>query len=314
MPDNTIYVPFMLPISFYEVEPALLPQYLSQHMDDWQFENTIRTQETQGVKFPQKWQTSDTLKLQFESNFGSIQLQVIDCEENVYMTHIVSQVRINKYLTGFYVYEDTIDWSVLEPGTYWITLTLGAGIKTMISEPQILAETHENTLYFEYFNTKHHGDVVFETGIVFAYRVEAWLRKFDPANERTSYRDQRLNPTVLKSIPYRTWELIVGKDYGVPDWVAQKINWIFSCDDVTIDGKSYAVLEDSKMEPIDIDPIYPMHPWTLKIQEGLNRFSKIINLDQDTNKKIFISLSVDTTIHGDLAEPGAEVISIIDTE
>jgi hypothetical protein len=308
---NIIYIPFCNPVRFVELDPVQLPQYLTKHFDDYWASEQLQSFETV-VNFTQKYQTNDTIYLQFESNFASIQMSVIDCEQTVLLTQAATQVRANKYLAGYYVYELTLSLAAFSAGTIWLKLSLGLGSKFMISEPIELAETWPNTILFQYSNSKYHGDVIFETGIVFGFRCEAVIRRLDPANERTAYRDQKLNPTTLKVRPFRGFELGIGHLSGVPDWVIDKMNWIWSCDNVLCDGKSFAVLDESKFEDKEIHPQYPFRQWALNIQEGINRASKIAGVDVDPNKKLLITAVADGTIFGDLSEQaGSNLVPIL---
>jgi hypothetical protein len=311
---NQIYIPFLNPVRFVELDPVELPQYLTKHFDDYWFKEQLQPFETM-VEFKQKYQTSDTIYLQFEANFASIQMQVIDCEQTVLLTQVATQVRANKYLAGYYVYELTLSLDAFSAGTIWLKLNLGLGSKFMISEPIDVAETWPGTILFQYYNSKYHGDVIFETGIVFGLRCDALIRRLDPGNERTAYRDQKLNPTMLKVRPFRAFELVIGHRVGVPDWVVDKMNWIWSCDNVQCDGKSFAVLEDNKFEDKEIDPRYPMRQWSLNIQEGINRASKIVGVDVNPNKKLMIVYQIPGTVFGDLSENAASnLIPITEVE
>lgn len=308
---NEIYIPFLCPIRFYEVDAEQQGQYLTKHFDnDWTSEQ-LKSFETP-VFYKQKWQTNDSTFLQFESNFASINVKVIDCEQNTIIDQNATQVRANKYLSGYYVYENTISWASVDPGTYYILLTLG-GTTQMISEPIALADEWPNTILFEYDNSTFHGDVVFETGITFGFRCEAAIRRLDPGNERTAYRDQKMNPTILKSVPFRGWRLEIGYPSGVPDWVMDLMNWIWSCDNVTCDGKSFAVADGANFEEIEHDTVYPFRSWTLNIQEGINRYSKIVNPIVDPNKKLIVSGMIDSTLFGDTSEnAGSNLVPVID--
>lgn len=312
---NEIYLPFSNPVRFLELDPVELPQFLTKHFDDYWFSEQLSEFETI-VEFKQKYQTNDTIYLQFESNFASIQMSVIDCEQTALLTQAATQVRANKYLPGYYVYEITLSLAAFTSiDTIWLKLSLGLGSKFMISEPIALAETWPNTVLFQYNNSKYHGDVIYETGIVFGFRCEAVIRRLDPASERTFYRDQKVNPTTLKVRPYRAFDLGIGHLRGAPDWVIDKMNWIWSCDNVLCDGKPFAVLEDSKFEPAEIDPKYPLRRWTLNIQEGINRASKIVGVDVDPSKKLFITYQIDGTVWGDLSEQaGSNLTPILSSE
>jgi hypothetical protein len=311
---NLINIPFLCPVRFVDLDPVELPQYQTKHFDDYWFKEQLQDYETV-VDFKQKFQTSDTIYLQFEANFASIQLQVIDCEQNVLLTQAATQVRANKYLPGYYVYEITLSLAPFDPGTIWLKLNLGVGSKFCISEPIEIAETWPNTILFEYSHSKYHGDVIFETGIVFGFRCEGVIRRLDPGSERTFYRDQKLNPTTLKVRPFRAFELGIGHLTGIPDWMIDKMDWIWSCDNVLLDGKSFAVLEDSKFEDQEIHKQYPLRHWTLNIQEGVNRASKIVGVNVNPNKKLMIVYQIDGTVFGDLsAQAGSNLVPITSSE
>jgi hypothetical protein len=311
---NQIYIPFLNPVRFVELDPVQLPQYQTKHFDDYWFKEQLQTYETV-VNYKQKYQTSDTIYLQFESNFASIQLSVIDCEQNVLLTQAATQVRANKYLAGYYVYEITLSLAPFSAGTIWLKLDLALGSKLMISEPIELAESWPNTILFQYNHSKYHGDVIFETGIVFGFRCEGVVGRLEPGSERTFYRDQKLNPTTLKVRPFRAFELGIGHLTGIPDWMIDKMDWIWSCDNVQVDGKSFAVLEDSKFEDKEIHKQYPLRHWALNIQEGINRASKIVGVDVNPNKKLLVVYQIDGTVFGDLsAQAGSNLVPILSSE
>lgn len=310
--DNQLYISRLNPVTFYEVDPVALPQYTSRHMDDYWFSEQIRGWQTP-VSFKQKWTVDDAVKLQFSSTFGPIQVQLIDCAQNVIIDQNAVLRKKNRRAEGFNIYEVAVSLDSVPPGVYYFLLTFGG--KKMISEPQQVYDTLPESLLVEYRNSKFHGDILFETGITFSIRLEAILHSFTPGNSRTAYRDQVFNPSVLKSIPFRTWELIVGKDGGIPDYQGDTLNWILSCDTVMFDGKSYAVADDGEFEIEEFDSVYPMRQYTIKVQEGVNRASKVVGVDVDTNKRIVMSLVLDSTVFGDVSEQaGSNLIVITDVE
>lgn len=305
---NLIYIPYGNPVRFYEYDKVPLPQYESRHIDDYIFRDQLMDWNTR-ADYKQKWLKADSFPLQFESTFSGIQIQVIDCEENVLLTQTATQVRKNLKIPDMYVYQSTISWDDFDPGTYFIKLTLG-GTKIMISEPQEVFLSLPNSLLFQWSNSKFHGDIVFETGITMKVRFEGCLLPDNPGNERTGYIDQRYNPTTLKSIPYRTYNLIIEKDFGAPAWVGDMLNWIFSCDNVTIDGKPYAIT-DANIESDQLDPQYPMKTYSVKVQDGINRSSKIVGVDVDPNRRLLITHVIDATIFHDVyADAGSNLIIV----
>jgi hypothetical protein len=297
---NEIVIPFANGVRFYEVDPDQQSQYLTKHFDDYWAKEQRRNFETD-VEYKQKWQTNDSFPLQYESNFASINLKVIDCNQAAVIDQNAVQIRANKYLPGYFVYENTISWASVPTGTYWLLLTLG-GTTQMISEPMEIAEEWPNTILYEYYNSTFHGDIVFETGIILKFRCESFITRLEPGNERTAYRDQKMNPTVLKSVPFRKWNLHIGHPTGVPDWVMDLMNWIWSCDNVACDGKSFAVAENANFEETEHDKVYPFRSWNLAIQEGVNRYSKIVNPEVDPNKRLLVVGMIDSTLFGDTSE------------
>ena len=162
---NQFIIPFSLPVRFYELEATLLPQYLTRHFDDF-IDSAQRNEWETQVYYNQKWQTSDTVKFQFESNFSAIQVDLIDCQQNVIIPQAATPVRANQYQPGYYVYENTFSMASVPAGTYWFQITLG-GTTVLISNPQQVRTTWPGTILFEYKNSRYFGGVVYETGIVF---------------------------------------------------------------------------------------------------------------------------------------------------
>lgn len=306
---NEILISFLNPVRFYEVDPAWPAQYLTKHFDDFWQKEQLKNFETP-VEYKQKWQTNDSFQLQYESNFALINLKVIDCEQNTIIDQNAVQIRANKYLPGYFVYENTVSWASVPAGTYYLLLTLG-GTTQMISEPMEIATEWPNTILYEYFNSTFHGDIIFETGIILKFRCESFITRLEPGNERTAYRDQKMNPTILKSVPWRGWKLQIGYPTGVPDWVIDLQNWIWSCDNVACDGKSFAVKDGGKFEETEFDKVYPFRSWSLDIQEGVNRYSKIVNPEVDPNKRLLVAGLMDSTLFGDTSEnAGSNLVPI----
>jgi hypothetical protein len=305
---NQIYIPKLNPVRFYGYPHTQLPQYESRHMEDYSFADQLMSWQTR-VEYRQKWTVNDTLRLQMHSNFGNIQIQIIDCHENVYLTQSFTQVLQNSKIPDYFVYETAISFSGITPGVYFFLLTLG-GVTKMVSEPQQVYSTLPESLLFEYKNSKWHGDIIFETGFSPSFRIPAILLPELPGKERTSYVDQKWNPSTLKSISHRSYNLVVEKDRGGAAWIADLMDRIFSCDSVFIDGRSYAVF-DANFEAAEADAQYPMKAYSIKVMEGINRASKIVNAEIDTNKRLLITHVLDATIFGNLnATPNTNLITI----
>lgn len=298
---NTLYIPRLNPVRFYEQSPAQFDEYLTRFMDDYRYADTILPWQVRKL-YAQRWQTSDAIRIQVESTFDPLQLDIINKYGQVVNSLLAIQIIPNKYIPGTYVYEFTHSWNGYEPGCYLLRLSNGNPNEfAMVSEPQHVAVTHPNTVYIQYRNSRFHGDVVFETGIRFNFRVEASFGPLQPGARLQTYEDQKLNPTILSARPFRTWPLVIGGTFGVPDWVTDLVNLIWCCNEVSVDGKLFARAGDAELEFSDEDDEYPLRAITINLQEGLNRASKIVNPDINTNIKLVVVGVGDTLLFGDLS-------------
>lgn len=297
---NELYIPRLNPVRFYEQTPVQFDEYLTKFMDDYRYADTILPWQER-VLYAQKWQTSDTIPLQMESTFSPLQLDTINQYGQVVNSLVANQVIPNKYIPGAFVYQFSHSWQAYEPGYYIQRLTNGnINQLNMVSEPQCIAVKHPNTVYIQYRNSRFHGDVVFETGIRFNFRVEASFGPLQPGAHIQSYLNQKTDPVILSARPFRTWPLTIGGTFGVPDWVADMANLIWCCNEVTVDGKLFARSGDAELTFNEEDN-YPLRAVTIELQEGLNRSSKIVNPTIDTNMKLVVVGVGDTMLFGDLS-------------
>lgn len=312
---NQIEIPDLNPIEFYEMTPAEVPQYISKPYGKYPFlvQNRNRKWLNQ-VGYKQKWQTSDVTYLQFTSNFEPIQVDVIDCYNISRITQNSLQIRANKYMPGYYLYQNAISWATIPPDkTYWITITLPDG-KVWVSEPLEVKVRHDNTVYIEYRHSRYHGDVIFETGIKFAFRVEATIGFLKPGTVSTFYKDQKYNPYLLAAKKFRGWPFNIGGTRGCPDWVYDKIAGIWTCNDVTIDGISYARTSDEDFE-FKTEERYLLRGAVMNIFEGINRGSKVAGVGIDPTKKLVVTFQLDGTVWGDISsQAGSNLVPIISSE
>jgi hypothetical protein len=151
---NQIYIPKLNPIRFYEYPFSQQAQYESKHFDDVPFADQLMSWQTR-TTHKQKWTINDTVPFQFEGNFDSIQIQVIDCNETLYHTSVVSKVAANTKIPGFFIYEKHLSLASFAPGVYFFLLTLG-GTTQLISEPQQIFSSLPDSLLFEYKNSSQY--------------------------------------------------------------------------------------------------------------------------------------------------------------
>lgn len=170
-------------------------------------------------------------------------------------------------------------------GEYYVTIG-----NYYISEPLLIREKWDNTALIEYSNYRNDFGIPFGGGQVhpeLGFRVEANLVEFTPLSENEMYTDQVRNNVQLHSTPYRRWKLVIGGRSGVPDWVGDKMNRIFACSEVWIDGKKFTRNGDAVMETQRVDNYNPFASYSLEVTEAENTDSMSV----ETGVQAFLGTS-----------------------
>ena len=307
MADNFLYVPFINPVKFYEGGATYADKYQTNHFDDYKFaDRLLPWQSPEG--YEQIWQDTDIINLQFESTFDPIIVELID-EDNVAVITLPALIGLpNKFLANTYAFEVAMSLAGVATGCYQLRITAGSAgpqQKTYLSVCQyISSEVIENSICLEYWNSRFHQDIVFETGIKFQFRVFGHLGFLDPGRKDELYRDERYNPALLNSRTLRQWPVTFGNERGIPDDIIDLLNRIWSCDNVLIDNKAFGLSDNSKFEFVGEEG-YPMRGVRLTVEEGINRNSRAFAIDTDTTKKLTSTIMVDAKVFGDIANQGS---------
>jgi len=195
--------------------------------------------------YVQKFQTNDTTKLQFLSDYPDFTFKIYHLDTNIQALNIDPvDKQYNVKNQTFKVYEVEIDFNQLLEGDYYVEV-IANGVLYQ-SEPINVAGFQPNTLLYEYRNSYPKSDTIFYDGFVSSFRVEGGINQFMPSFQDESYIDQQYNNTLLNSVGYRIFTLYVGNATGVPDWVGDRINEILTCDNLKIDGLYYAKANSAK--------------------------------------------------------------------
>lgn len=204
--------------------------------------------------YSQKRQFSDTEHLQCLSDWVPL-LTIYNAETGATITTINPTTPATG-IQGqtFQLYEFTIAWNTIAVDCY-IEITY----EDEVWQSGIIQIKQEwpNTLLFEYTNSTNKFSTVFDTGINMNSRIEAAIYEYQPEFDDVIYNDQNHNTTLLNAIPFRTFTLYIpGREaaIGLPQWMIDRVNWIFACDQVKIDGVWYRNNSGAKWEVSRSDP------------------------------------------------------------
>lgn len=241
------------------------------------------------VQYAQKVQQSDPLRIQIKvsQNVFPVNLYVYKCGgEQVsgpfaltYLSSLppIIEDGIQRYV---YIYEGINFWSLLE-GLYYLVIeckfdedgdTVADYTDLFVSEPVMVKEKHPKTTLIEYSNSTNKDDIIFEqTKQKFSFRVEGAVIKPQPKVDRVVFVDQGEDSVQLSATPFRSWEFAAGfTNGGVPFWVVEKLNHIFTLDGIYIEGKGYTTIEGSQFKYEQEDPIYPLFQANIEIGDKDN--------------------------------------------
>lgn len=307
---NKLSFSFINPLQLVDINPVNIPQYISRFMDDYLL--TVRLNQWQAKSFLQVWQNNDVVTLQAQNNMGALQVDIIDCKQSVFLSFLMDQKQQNLYEPTTFIYESNSSLGPLPESVYFLRVTAGGGLKTMISEPICVKELHENSLLIEYVNRSFYQGIIFETGITPSIRVQGLLTLKDTQAKDTIYEDQVLDMVMVQSKPFEVYELLL---FQIPDWMRKKINRIIGCSDLRIDGKFFTKNEGAKWEKENITDNGLLADYKIELRELINRDSKLILTDENENQELNIILNVDSKGFADTSlDASSTILTVIDVE
>lgn len=300
--SNKITIPLLSPIRWV-VKDLSIESGVQPHFDTALFENQ-RLSFQENKRYFQKWQKSDTIATPITANIAPTAFVLVDCTGTTVKAGTIATVASGFITAPDVQYLLSIALSDVAEGFYWLKATFGSGgsATVLLSEPLEVATTHKNTAVFNYGNDINEYGIVFRDGKTFNFRCEAVLQDFAPGSNEVVFEDQPANMVRLSSNPFRSFKLIIGNAHGVPDWVADKINRIFGCDTVLINGKQFVRPEGAKMDR-NGDRSYPMSGWSFDVREAKARDSEVIESNIPVDDQISVIYDLDTTGFGDLDTP-----------
>lgn len=269
MADNIVDISLLCPLKWVKEGYTNPAPYNTKYDEDFTYPETIPDfYEQQG--YLQPWQKNDAIPIQILSNYAPHQLELYDEDDNPVPGAVfaVAYVATSIEGTGQKVYEALIALNTFDEGIYRFRLKSGSPVlETYISEWFCLKTLHENTFLFKYTHDENDFDVVFETGIELCLRVHGGFppERIQPGSERTVFIDQPNTIRQLSGKAFYTEKLLLGDSFGLPAWMIKKINRIFDCNNVLIDGKQYVANEGAKLEA-NTEEEYPMAGWQIELR------------------------------------------------
>lgn len=103
-------------------------------------------------------------------------------------------------------------------------------------------------------------------------------KDFAPSGVNNIFADQTNSYTLLSSIPFNTKKFTVGSNKGVPNYIADLVNRIFSCESVYIDTVQYCKVEGATLEQVEYGDKHVTGVWKINLSEAPNEYSNYTGL------------------------------------
>jgi hypothetical protein len=309
MAQNILDISILSPFQWTKEGYANPLPYNTKYRDDWQYPETIGNW-YEKKPYMQPWQKNDILPFQVLSNYAPHQLELYDCEGNqvsggiFQLTYKASSIEG----TGQKAYEAFVALDDFEEGVYQFKIKSGSPVlETYVSNFFSIKELQEDTMLFEVTHDENDYDMVFETGIITRLRVYGEIREFQPGSDRTIFIDQPRNAVQLAGKSFSTEKLIIGDSFGVPDYMIEKINNLFLCSNVLIDGKQWVGNEGARFEA-KREELYPMSGWAFEIRPAKASTKKRFIADGNQGSPTTVTYNIEQKGYGPSSSPASSNI------
>ena len=304
---NKVIYPAINPLQFYKQVPDTDDRYNSRLFDNWYFSDTILPWE-QRVDWHQPWQLSDVLHLQIHSNYGPINLKLYTEAGDLVDTIAFTQIMPNFNEPDMFIYEVDVDMDGYDEGCYYFTIAFGSPVVlTMQSENIMLSEKLEPTLQIEYSHPSFREDMIFETGIQPKIRIPGALKYKGRKSQDTTYEDQPLNATMIRSKSYPVYELSTGP---IPPYLFDKIALILGCRTLLIDAIGYTK-NQPEMDMLEVEDV-ALVGGKIVLRPSNNRSSVHYENEAPAGRQVAVMINVDSKGFG--TDTGGSETVILDVE
>lgn len=289
----SIKIPYLNPIRFFS---ETTEDFFYNSLKDWEYKKG----------YCQKYCFGDNPGLQFITHYTGLwsgaSIYLVDINNTtidqwyLFNTESAYGGTIYRWFSGFGTYTE---------GVYFLRVKLAndtGALCSFLSEPILLAATHENTVKIIYKHDLNDFDCLFFVlgGTYypgFMMRIEGGVKLdgVSPGGNYTMFQNLDLNPVMLNSTPNTVFRFTFGNNQGIPNYLADKLNRIFSLSTVTIDGVGYARAEGAKLEASGRDQVYPLNIWTVDLVQSENLYSAGYDIQPTPPATIY--LTADSTLY-----------------
>lgn len=217
--------------------------------------------------YVQRFVQGDNIRVQFSTK-DILESRIILLNEQTSELNTIMPTYITES-DGWLIFEILVEQQ--DSGTYTLhiyVITEDKGIYATKSRFCVLSEEPDDLLKITYNHRRNEFNTVFLEGHDFDVRFEGNLlpsgMEFDVDSE--GFRNQSGIYTQLYAQPYRREKLAIGGGFGVPNWVGEKINRIFSLSSVYINDVRYVRSEQSVPEVTTIGNDYPLFIYQLQVE------------------------------------------------
>lgn len=315
MAENILEIYGLNPMKFKDTDYANPAPYNTKYFENFHFRETIPYY-LSADDYYQPWQKNDIIYLQFHANFGPHIIEVINGAgykvTDLTMTYVATSIES----AGLLVYQASLALNALPEGVYKLQVKSGEPlVNTIESDWFCLKELHKGSILLTYKHSENDHNIAFETGIEFSFRIHGGFKDFQPQSERVVFIDQPNNIVQLSGKSFSTEKLVIGNSYGVPKWVIDKVNEIFNCDSVLIDGKQWVAVSGARFEANRIDR-YTKEGWSIELRPAKRRSgNRFVNEAPAAANDYYVTYNIEGAVFGDANAPASSnVIKITKNE
>lgn len=233
--------------------------------------------------FVQKWDKGDYVVFQVHHG-GSVgendvDAVIVDNELNTISTFQKTVIKIGEEFSTIFRASCNID-----DGLYMVKLYNSSGKFEFYSNCMQVGQ-FPDSLLVTYTCKSNKFDCVFrddEYAYFFALRVDGGVKSSDVSynSDDVVYSSQDRFIYLLDSIPYTVRKYTFGDSYGLPGWMADRINRILSCDNILINGVKVVKNDGAKLEVIGSNA-YPYVGLNIELLRQEEGYSEGLYFDEE---------------------------------